>query len=133
MQRLWTSKLHAAFLKLVVVFALVIATSGFGHPASHAPDHSLSNVVHEHSIISDDEADLCKFHSASSAYESQVRSVGDHQASVECCDGVCISFMSPQPREGAARVEASQTFSRAAEFEPSAAATADLRPPRVLT
>lgn len=133
MQRLWTPQLRLAFLKLVVVSTLVVATSGLGHAGSHAPDHALSNVVHEHSLISDNEANHCELHAASGICETQPPAAGEHQASAECCDGVCMAFMPPQPREAAVCVEASETFVRAAEFEPSAGATADLRPPRVLT
>lgn len=130
MQSFWTLRLRSAFVRLVVVFALVVATSGLGHAGSHAPDHALSNVVYEHSLISDHEANHCESRAASGDCEAQAHPVEEHQASVECCDGVCMSFVPPQLRESAACVETSEIFSQAAEFEPSAGALANLRPPR---
>ncbi len=130
-QSLWTPRLRLALLKLVVVFTLVIAISGFGHAGSHAPDHALSNVVHEHNLISDKEANDCEFHAASGICATQPHGTSEHQDSTECCYGVCMSFLPPQPLEAAACAEASVPFFRATEFESSAGAFAELRPPRV--
>ncbi len=133
MQRLWIHQIRSAFLKLFVVFTLLVFVSGLGHAGSHTPDHARADIVHEYSLTSDHETNHCGFLAASAGCETHARSVGEHQTSDECCDGVCMSSMPPQPRATAVCVEASETFARAAEFEPSAGATTDLRPPRVPT